>query len=186
MRADSVAVFAEASRALRDAGLAYALVGATSFGAYTLPRSTLDLDILVEAPARPLDLTLRGLHLVEKTKDVFFDQEAYVFEVATYVTPVEIFVATHWLTREAVARRRMMTVPGLGELPVVRADDAALLKAAVAVHPARWSAKRASDADDLRRLREADPEIDRAYLAERARRLGAPVVEMLRAAGFEV
>lgn len=184
IRADSVAVYHEAARALDAAGIPFALVGAGSFGAYTLPRATLDLDLLVDWPPGPLERSLPGLHLVEKTKDVFFDQDAFIFEVATYVTPIEIFVATHWLTRAAVERRRLASVPGLGEVPVVRADDAALLKAAVAVHPARHASKRASDEEDLRRLCDAAPDIDRKHIAEGAQRLGPAVQDLLRRSGF--
>lgn len=184
MRADTVGVFREALRAFEDARLEYALVGATALGAYTLPRATLDLDFLVKPPARPLDQTLRGLLLAERTKDPYFDQEAYIFEVATYVTPVEVFVATHWLTREAVERRRVADVPGLGRVPLVQADDAALLKAVVASHAARAASKRAVDLDDLRRLREGEPEVETSRLRAHARRLGPRVVATLREAGF--
>lgn len=185
MRPDSVTVFREATAALDEAGIPHALTGATALGAYTLPRATYDIDMLVGPSVRPLPETLRGLQLVEHTKDVFFDQEAFIFEVSTYITPVEMFVATHWLTREALDRRRIATVPGLGAVQTVRADDAALLKAAIAVHPAR-AYRRISDADDLRRLRDAAPEMDLARLKDRSARLGAPAVALLREAGFAV
>lgn len=185
MKADSVAVYREATGELDRAGIPYALTGANALGAYTLPRATFDIDLLVGVPPRPLPEILRGLQLVERTKDVFFDQEAFVFEVSTFVTPVEMFVATHWLTREALERRRTARVPALGDVPAVRADDAALLKAAIAAHPAR-AHRRAMDADDLRRLRDAAPEIDIARMRERAARLGPAVAAILREAGFEV
>lgn len=186
MRADTVGVFAEATRSLRDAGVAHALVGASALGAYTLGRATLDMDFLVAPTPEPLDRTLRGLHLVERTKDVFFDQTAYIFEVATYVTPIECFVATHWLTSQALARARPASIAGLGEVPIIPPDDTAAIKASVAGHPARFAAKRATDVADLARLRDAEVGAQSEHLVALSRRLAPGAVEALREAGYAV
>lgn len=187
MPADAIRVLEEARNALEAAGLRYMLVGASALNAYTLPRATFDLDILVESTVDPLDHVLRkSFPSSERTKDVFFDQTGYIFEVGTYVTPVEMFVATHWLTREALARPVVLQLPPLGALPVARPMDITLLKAWVAAHPARPASKRALDVDDLRRLRAAEPTLDDAAFRAIVARMGEGPRDILRQAGYAI
>lgn len=183
---DPLAVFQRARKALDEAGLRHALVGASALGRFTLPRATLDMDFLVEDPGRPLDQVLRGLSLIEHTHDAFFDQDAFIFEVPSRVTPIEMFVATHWLTRDALAHVERVALPPYGEVPVLRLEDTLLLKAALATHPARPKFKRDLDAADARSLAQGATIEDAARLSESARRLGPDVEALLRACGVDM
>lgn len=183
MSGDATAVFAAARDALDRAGVPFALVGAHGLSAHMMSRATLDLDLLVGDPGAPLDEVLDGLLLVEQTRDAFFDQAAYIFEVGTRVTPIEMFVASHWLTKEALALRTLVDLPPYGRVGILPAHAAAALKAVVASHPSRPPWKRDIDRGDLAGLRDASG-LDRAWLSRTAGRLGEGARALLREAGL--
>jgi Nucleotidyl transferase AbiEii toxin, Type IV TA system len=184
-RGDAGAVFEQAVVALRETGAEFMLVGATAYGMLTLPRATYDLDFLVGDDPTALARIRRAFLVDEETHDVFFDQRALLLEVPGTVTPVELFIATHWFTRQALARRRLApSGTPAGEVPTATPEDLLLLKATVASHPARASFKRATDLADLGLLIDAKPDLDLRYLRENAARLG--VVALLLECGLDL
>lgn len=180
---DATSAFAEASAALLAARADFMLVGATAFGFYTLPRATYDLDFLVGEDERVRAALRRSFLMVEETRDIVFGQRAWVVELPLLVTPVELFFATHWFTRQALARKRDADLQGR-VIGVASPEDLLLLKAANAVHPARPQYKQATDRADVGLLLDARPELDLAYLAQNASRLGEGVAAYLRACGL--
>ncbi len=184
---DRAAVLRAAVSALSATRARFALVGALAFGYYTTPRTTLDLDLLVEDDRDAEDALRARFLVIEETRDVYFDQRALVLEVPTRVTPVEVFFATHWLPRLALERRRMVDLTPIGvRCPVATPEDLLLLKAAVAAHPDRPRPKFATDLSDLGRMVSADPDLDLAYLREGASRLGGAASRVLADAGLRL
>ncbi|MEA3200409.1 MAG: hypothetical protein QOE90_1837 [Thermoplasmata archaeon] len=182
-RGDANEVLRQAVAIFERAGLAFTLVGATAYGLRTLPRATYDLDFVVEDRAPALDGALRDFFIDSETHDPVFDQRAMVLEVPTFVTPVEVFVATHWLAKSALLRRVTMRAGDLA-LPVATPEDLLLMKAATAAHPSRPRYKRATDLADMGALLDADLGLDRPYLLACATRLG--VVDVLRECGLDL
>src|SRR5579885_1139020 len=116
-------VFSSAVSALREADAEFMVVGATAFGMLTLPRATYDLDFVIGDAPGPLDRIRRLFFVEEETRDRYFDQRALVLEIAGNVTPIEVFIATHWFTRQALARKRMMpSGTAAGDVPVATAE----------------------------------------------------------------
>lgn len=168
-RGDARTVFENAVEMLREAKADFMLVGATAFGLLTLPRATYDLDFLISEEPEALARIRRAFFVDEETHDPVFDQRALVLEVPGSVTPVELFIASHWFTRQALARKRPVRSGTAAEsVPVATAEDLLLLKAAVASHPSRPSFKRATDLADLGLLIDAQPEFDLVYVRRNA------------------
>ena len=184
-RGDARAVFEEAVGALRAAEAEFMLVGATAFWLLTLPRATYDIDFLVGDAPGPLARIRRVFLVEEETRDPVFGQDALILEVPGAVTPVEAFIATHWFTRQALARRVVASSgTAVANVPVATPEDLLLLKAAAASHPSRPSFKRATDVADLGLLVDAEPGFDLPYLKRNASALG--VEPVLRECGLRL
>lgn len=185
MVGDASAVFDDAVASLHACGIEFMLVGAQAFGLRTLPRTSYDVDFLVADDAAALERLKKGLFLVEESTDPVFGQRTLIFEVPTRVMPIELFVAAHWLTKMALARRVSIPV-GKATVPVGTPEDLLLMKAATSCHPSRPSFKRATDIADLGMLIDAEPGLDLAYLVENARKLGPGVLPRLQEAGLRI
>lgn len=151
------------------------LVGGMAMEALGVPRSTLDVDVQVELPGGgpPHASTFLGSIVEERTKDEVFGQDVIIVHLATSAVPFELFLTSHWFTRQALARRRTVRSALVGrDVPVPTAEDFVLLKAAYMLGPHRSPRKAAQDALDIERvvgLHRAG--LDRAYLEVNARKL---------------
>ncbi len=155
-------------------GLAAMVVGGLALDALGVPRSTLDVDLQVAAPQglhRDASV-LYGCIVEEWTRDPVFGQDVVILQAPTGATPFELFFATHWLPRQALARRVEMDSPLLERrVWVPTPEDFVLLKSAYMASPARSRAKAAQDGVDVEGVARLH-DLDRSYVEENARRLG--------------
>lgn len=161
-------------RALESEGLDAMLVGGLALDALHVPRATLDIDLQVAAPALlPREASvLWGCIVEEWTRDEVFGQDAVIVQAPGGSVPLELFFATHWLPRQALARRVQMPSPLVArDVWVPTPEDFILLKSAYMAHPTRARAKAAQDAVDIEAVARAYA-LDRHYLEDAARRLG--------------
>lgn len=139
-----------------------------------VPRATVGVDLQVAAPSilRRDASVLYGCLVEEWTRDAVFDQDAVILQAPGSATPFELFFATHWLPREALARRVAMASPALGRtIWVPTPEDFVLLKSAYMASPSRSRAKAAQDAVDIEMVSRAH-ELDLGRVEDAATRLG--------------
>lgn len=162
-------------RTLRDEGIVCMVVGGVALQAYGVVRATFDVDIQValpEPPSKSRSIFL-GLLVEEWTKDTVFGQDVLVGHLASRPTPIELFVATHWFTRQALAQRRSTPNPyGDEPLWIPRLEDLILLKAAFMIATDRSRRKSAQDGVDIETLIARADALDLPYLEQNARKLG--------------
>lgn len=161
--------------------LPHMLVGGLALEALGMPRSTLDVDLQVALPHPPSmqEPTFLGCFIEERTRDRVFDQDVLIVHRPTSGVPIEVFIATHWFTRQALDRRRPLPSALLGRVvPLPTAEDFVLLKLANMKQPGRPHSKLAQDEIDVQTvLDRAGPKLDGSYLRSNAAQLS--VVEPL-------
>lgn len=159
---------------LEELGLPHMLVGALAVDAWGVPRTTTDVDLQVALPGPPekIKSVYLGLVVEEWTRDRTFGQDVLIGHVGTPV-PIEVFVTTHWFTRQALDRRTQIRSALLQrEVPVPTREDLILLKSSFYVAPWRSRRKAAQDGVDIDHLVTFAPDLDLDYLRENAERLG--------------
>ncbi len=120
MSVDPIAIAAALAKILDQIGIRYVIGGSVAASAYGEPRTTLDLDVMIEADERQIR------KLVEKLSDDFYvDETAAVqavrmtssFNVVHYASSmkVDLFLAEHdsFATRQLERRRALTMGPGL-------------------------------------------------------------------------
>lgn len=155
-------------------GLPHMVVGALAVDAWGVPRTTLDIDLQVALPAPPdkLKSVYLGLIVEEWSRDRTFDQDVLIGTVGSPV-PIEMFVTSHWFTRQALDRRVSIRSALVGrDVPVPRLEDLILLKAAYHAAPWRSRTKAAQDAVDIENLAAFAAGLDIDHVAENAKKLG--------------
>lgn len=162
-------------RHLNEQGLDYMVVGGLALDVLGTPRMTMDIDIQIlsdEGPA-PGDAVFLGAIIQERSRDEVFGQEVVILHLPTYGVPIEVFLTDHWMTRQALERRRWVESDDLGNVPIPTPEDFMLLKSAFHQSPTRSKVKRASDGIDIESVVKRHGErLDSAYVEKNARRLG--------------
>lgn len=171
---------------LDDLKADYMIVGGLALQGLGIPRSTLDIDVqarLRDPPARHASY-FHGWFVDERSKDEVFDQETLILEGRESGVPVELFLTSHWFTRQALERRQTVESSLLDrEIPIPTAEDFVLLKAAYWQSDGRAEAKANQDRLDIEGVVEAHgPEMDLGYVKENATQLAvwddlAPLVQ---------
>jgi hypothetical protein len=156
--------------------IAHMLVGGVAMEALGGPRSTLDVDLQIDLPnpGSSYASTFLGAIVEERSKDEVFGQEVIIVHLPTSPVPFELFLTSHWFTRQALARRRAVR-SGLvaRDVPVPTLEDFILLKAAYMRGPTRPPRKAAQDAVDIETvLQHHGGKLDRGYVEANARKLG--------------
>jgi hypothetical protein len=168
---------AEALDLLDDLEAPHMVVGAIALEALGVPRSTLDIDLQVQLPDPPARHTsyFHGWFIAERSTDEVFGQDVLILEGKATGVPVEMFLTSHRMTEQALERRTRVRSGLLNrEIPVPTPEDFILLKAAYHDDPGRAEAKATQDRLDIEGVVEAHgAELDRAYLEDNARDLGA-------------
>lgn len=162
------------------------LVGGFAQEALGVPRATFHVDVQVSLPSppSPADSVWLGWLVEERTKDPVFGQDVLIVHVPLSSVPFELFVTDHWLTRQALERRRLLPSALLQrDVPVPRVEEFVLMKAAHMASPSRSPRKAAQDALDIEAVLAAhEGALDRQGMERDARRLGvwervAPLLE---------
>lgn len=170
LRADLEAILVELARE----NVPHMIVGALAVDAWGVPRTTMDIDIQVALPSAPdkLKSVYLGLIVEEWSRDPIFGQDVLIGSVGG-PTPVEVFVTTHWFTKQALERRVEISSGLLGrKVPIPTREDLILLKTAFYLAPSRSRRKAAQDGVDIESLIAHAPELDMRYLRANAERLG--------------
>jgi hypothetical protein len=153
----------------------FMLVGGFALDALGVPRATVDVDLQVamDPPPRAAS-TVLGLIIEERSRDSVFDQDVIIGHVPTSGVPIELFITSHWFTRQALERRQTVKSGMLGqEIPIPRVEDFILLKSAYMTSPARSTRKAAQDGVDVETLMQRTAgTLDAAYVEAAARQLG--------------
>lgn len=160
---------------LEEHGIEHMLVGGVAQEALGVPRTTFDVDLQVSlaAPPSPAASSWMGWIIEERTRDAVFGQDVLIIHVPLSSTPFELFLTSHWLTKQALARRVTRESALLGrKVAVPTPEDFMLMKAAHMASASRSERKRAQDALDIEQVAAASLTLDRAYLREHATRLG--------------
>lgn len=134
------------------------------------------MDVQVALPETPasLDPSFHGFLVEERSRDAVFDQDVLVIHRPTSPVPFEVFVTSHWLTAQALARRQQFRSEVLErKVPVPTPEDFVLMKSAFMVASTRSRRKGVQDALDIEGVADARRgEWDAAYVEVNARRLG--------------
>lgn len=160
------------------------IVGGIALDILAQPRSTADVDLLVDDDAPDVGAaSYAGLLIEERSRDEVFGQDVVAGHLPTRPLPFELFFAAHPFTRQAVRRRRPVESPEVGRsVPAPTVEDFLVMKAAYSRSPSRSQAKAAQDAVDLEAVIESRrDEIDWDFVEEHSRSLGCwDVLEPLR------
>lgn len=161
---------------LDEAGIAHMVVGGVALDALGVPRTTYDVDVQIDPEEGPeaTASTVLGRVVEERSHDPVFDQDVLVVHSAINPVPVEIFLTSHWFTRQALRRRQAIDSTVVGRpVPVPTPEDFLLLKAAFWVAPSRSRRKAAQDGVDLEGVVDAHrDDLDLAYLEDNGEKLG--------------
>jgi hypothetical protein len=167
-------VFQRITRALDQSGIAYMLTGSFASAHYGAPRSTQDIDLVVEATAAQLRTFLQSLPSHEYYADLDTALAAHeresIFNVIDLIAGWKIdliFRKSRPFSREEFARRQLVNLQGL-PLFVASAED-------VVVAKLEWaklakSQRQIEDAASVLRLRWQA--LDRTYLERWVSELG--------------
>ncbi len=122
------------TQALENAGIAYMLTGSFASARYGVPRSTQDIDLVIEATAAQLRTFVQSLPADEYYADLDAALEAQrkeslfnVIDLATGWKIDLIIRKSRSFSREEFGRRRVVDLQGLG-LFVATAEDVILAK----------------------------------------------------------
>ena len=122
------------TQALENAGIAYMLTGSFASAHYGVPRSTQDIDLVIEATAAQLRTFVQSLPADEYYADFDAALEAQrkesLFNVIDLVTgwKIDLIIRkSRSFSREEFGRRRVVDLQGLG-LFVATAEDVILAK----------------------------------------------------------
>src|SRR5579864_987191 len=122
------------TQALENAGIAYMLTGSFASAHYGVPRSTQDIDLVIEATAAQLRTFVQSLSADEYYADLDAALEAQrkesLFNVIDLVTgwKIDLIIRkSRSFSREEFGRRRVVDLQGLG-LFVATAEDVILAK----------------------------------------------------------
>jgi uncharacterized nucleotidyltransferase DUF6036 len=122
------------SAALENAGIAYMLTGSFASAHYGVPRSTQDIDLIIEATAAQLQTFVHGLPGDEYYSDLDAALEAHrkeslfnVIDLATGWKIDLIFRKSRIFSREEFSRRRAVNLQGL-RLFVASVEDVIVAK----------------------------------------------------------
>jgi len=156
-------------RLLEDEGTEYMLVGGVGLAAWTPPRATTDIDLVVavaEDEAARFGARLgERLGGVASMRPIQFPNGVRMQRVVARrsegETLVDLILAADPFLREALARRVAAALPGLGTLYVATPEDLLLMK---------LRAARPQDLVDARLL-VGDTQLDDRYLDRQARKL---------------
>jgi hypothetical protein len=154
------------TQALENAGIAYMLTGSFASAHYGVPRSTQDIDLVIEATAAQFRTFVQSLPADEYYADLDAALEAQrkeslfnVIDLATGWKIDLIFRKSRSFSREEFGRRLVVDLQGLG-LFVATAEDVILAKL-------EWAKLRNSDRqieDVAAILRLQSERLDRRYL----------------------
>lgn len=170
---DPKADLLELLRILEEQDLPHMVVGAHAMAAFGFARTTADVDLQIGVPAERPGSTFLGWIVEERARDVVFDQEAIIVHRPTSGVPFELFVTTHWFTKQALERRMRGRVEALGlTVPIPSIEDFILMKACHMVHPSRRRSKSAQDAVDIESVAAVVAPFDLPYLKENGTKLG--------------
>jgi predicted nucleotidyltransferase len=145
------------------------LVGGLGLMAWTAPRATTDIEVVVaagEAEVSALGAALaRRLGGVASMRMVRFRDgiclQRVLVEHAIGEVAVDLIVANDAFLRQALARRHLVDLPGVGRTGVASPEDLIILKLRA------WRDQDLVDAVELARLRA----LDRAYVEQQAKKL---------------
>jgi hypothetical protein len=139
-------------------GLDYALGGAMALSAWSAPRQTLDVDVLVfvddRSVARVIDSLERAGALVDRDDATRRAASTGMFMAQLGTIRVDVFLAAHPIHDPMKERRRQVELGGV-MLWFVSAEDIAIFKLFYG---------RPKDLIDLERLFQAQPELDTSYI----------------------
>jgi hypothetical protein len=167
-------VFQRITVALDRAGIGYMLTGSFASAHYGAPRSTQDIDLVIEATAAQLRALVRGLPENEYYADLDAALEALqresLFNVIDLITGWKIdliFRKSRDFSREEFGRRQLVHFQGLS-LFVASAEDVIVAKLEWA--KLAQSQRQIEDAASVLKLR--SEALDRRYLARWISELG--------------
>ncbi len=150
---------------LDEDGLAYAFGGALALTAWSAPRQTVDVDVMVFVDARDLSRVVDALEragaIVDRAEAARTTASAGLVIARLSGMRVDVFLATHPVHQEMGQRRRQIDL-GTGPLWFISAEDIALLKLFFG---------RPKDLVDLERLFAAQPDLDLGYIGDWLRRI---------------
>jgi len=113
---DALTLALELARALRDAGISYAIGGALAFGVWAVPRATLDVDInvFVEGPGlNTLAACLDGLGIEARLEQMLEQSESTGLIIVRWrETRIDLFTPSIEFSREAEKTRVELEVGG--------------------------------------------------------------------------
>jgi predicted nucleotidyltransferase len=169
---DQLHVIKDVARRLEDSGIPYMLTGSFVLGAYTIPRMTRDVDVVVEL-APEAGRRLPGLLGEEFYCDEVAVQRAIAQKRLFNVVHQQTLVKIDMIVRKdsphgqaEFARRRRLPIDGI-EFWIVTAEDLILSKLS-------WAKASPSEQQfrDVRSTLRANPDLDWAYVETWAVRLG--------------
>jgi predicted nucleotidyltransferase len=169
---DELSVLKLVTGRLEAAGMAYMVTGSVAVSLYAQPRMTRDVDLVVEL--RPSDaeriVEMFGAEFncdAERIRDAIARQSMFNLIHTAAVVKLDVIVRKNGAYREEEFRRRRVAEIDGVKMWVVSAEDLMLSKL-------DWARSSRSEVQlrDVRRVIEAQPGLDWAYVEKWAARLG--------------